>query len=255
MAEYPPLAERLMPAALRIASALGSGQGRRAIDVAAGNGNVAACLHQQGWSVHATDVSQHMVELGRRRTGPTVHWDVAAAERLPTPDHSVAAVVSNFGLIFADVDQMVAEVHRVLRPDGVLVFTAWTTDSYMATMTDVLLRHLPGPPHPSPLAWGDPDVARARLAGLRDVDVQRDSLPWNFDSPAQAREFYERCSPAHAAAIASLAPPAATAMMDAVESHLAELTDTGGRVRIDADYLIVSAHPDSTRVARQEISA
>jgi len=69
MADYRRVAERLMPAAERLAATLGVGRGRQAIDVAAGTGNVAVCLQEQGWSVYATDVSARMVELGRARTG------------------------------------------------------------------------------------------------------------------------------------------------------------------------------------------
>lgn len=242
MADYPRVADRLMPAARRITSELGDGQGRHAIDVAAGDGNVASCLQERGWTVHATDVSDRMVELGRERTGPTVTWDVAPAEQLPAPDSSADAVVSSFGLIFAaGVDQALREVRRVLRPEGVLMFTAWPLGGYMAAVTDVMLGHLPGAPDPSPMTWGDHAVIADRLGAFTDVSIGRWSLPWHFDSPTLGRTFYERCSPAHAAAMAALDSADATAMMDAVEEHLASLAGTNGRVRVDAEYLLVSA--------------
>jgi SAM-dependent methyltransferase len=242
MADYRRVAERLMPAAERLAATLGVGRGRQAIDVAAGTGNVAVCLQEQGWSVYATDVSARMVELGRARTGSAVRWDVAAAEALPSPDESVNAVVSSFGLIFAvGVDEALQEIQRVLRPGGTLAFTAWTADGYMAAMTEVMLAHLPTAVGPSPIAWGDPAIATVRLHRFADVSVRRWSLPWHFDSPAAGRLFYEQGSPAHAAAMAALEGPQATAMMDSVERHLQTLADADGQVRIDAEYLLITA--------------
>ncbi len=251
MADYPRVAERLMPAAERLAATLGGGRGRQAIDVAAGTGNVAVCLQGQGWSVHATDVSHRMVELGRARTGSAVRWDVAPAEALPASAESADAVVSSFGLIFAvGVDEALQEVQRVLRPGGTLAFTAWATGGYMAAMTDVMLAHLPQAADPSPMSWGDPAIATARLHRFANVSVRRWSLPWHFESPAAGRAFYEQCSPAHAAAMAALDVAQATAMMDAVEGHLHTLAGADGQVRIDADYLLITGvapRPEGSR--------
>jgi hypothetical protein len=61
------------------------------------------------------------------------------------------------------------------------------------------------------------------------------------DRIAAGRRFYEQGSPAHAAAMAALEGPQATAMMDSVERHLQTLADADGQVRIDAEYLLITA--------------
>lgn len=195
----------------------------------------------------ATDGAPGMVERGRAATaeaGLTIDWHVADLADQPVADGSQDLLVSSFGLIFAaDVATALDEVDRVLRPGGRLVLTAWTDTGYMAQMTEAMMRFLPAPPPdgPRPQRWGSrvflDEVLSSRFA---DAEIAARTLPWSFESAAAGRQWLERVSPAHVMAMGA-AGDKATPMMDAVDDHLAGFADGTGRVRVEAEYLLVQA--------------
>ena len=144
------VAERLRPAAEKIADAVGDGRGRLALDVAAGTGSVAVALAGRGWRVGAVDIAPALIAHGRERTqGLGIDWYEAPLDALPFPDSSFDLMASSFGLIFApDPHAALTELRRCLRPGGQLAFTAWTPGGYMGQMTAVMMGFMP----PGPLA-------------------------------------------------------------------------------------------------------
>lgn len=65
-------------------------------------------------------------EASRIGTPRPVEWRQADALELPFADASFDAVVCQFGcMFFPDKARSVAEARRVLRPGGVLIFSAW----------------------------------------------------------------------------------------------------------------------------------
>lgn len=103
---------------------------RRVLEVAAGTGVVTRALASglpEGVSIVATDLNQPMLDqaaaIGTRRP---VEWRQADAMQLPFPDGGFDAVVCQFGVMFfPDKAKALAEARRVLRPGGVLIFSAW----------------------------------------------------------------------------------------------------------------------------------
>jgi SAM-dependent methyltransferase len=245
--DYPAVARRLEPAAAAIAVEAGPGNGRAALDVAAGTGSVALRLADAGWRTSATDGSPGMVARGREataRAGHETEWHVADVAGQPFDGASQDLVASSFGLIFApDPVAAVAEVARILAPTGRLLLTTWTQDGYMARMTAEMARFLPAPPPegPEPFRWGASDVLEELLgAHFEDVRITQHSLPWAFPSAAAGRGWVERASPGHIAAMTA-AGASAGPMMDAVQAHLEGHADPSGRVFVEAEYLLVSA--------------
>lgn len=113
------LASRLPPTAMRV------------LEVAAGTGRVTRRLLAAlpaGGELLATDLNEPMVSEGQRRTGndPRLSWKVADAQALPLADHSVNAVVCQFGLMFVpDRALAMREMKRVLAPGGILLLSSW----------------------------------------------------------------------------------------------------------------------------------
>src|SRR5215211_7968128 len=101
LADYTGFAERLAPAAHALVDAAGPLDGRRVLDLAAGNGNVAVLAAAAGAQVTASDSSPRMVEMGRERTDGSARWLQADVQDLPLPDGSIDVLLSSFGLIFA----------------------------------------------------------------------------------------------------------------------------------------------------------
>ena len=90
--------------------------GEHILDLGCGDGQLTARLAETGVQVRGVDASAAMVAAARARG---VVADEAAAEKLPYPDASFDAVFSNAALHWVrGQDEMLAEVHRVLKPGG-----------------------------------------------------------------------------------------------------------------------------------------
>jgi SAM-dependent methyltransferase len=242
LGDYTGLAGRLASAAAVLVEEAAPADGARVLDLAAGTGNVAVLAAARGARVVAGDLSPRMVELGRVRTaGLPVEWIEADAEDLPLPDGSVEAVLSAFGLIFVPRPAVaLAQARRILVPGGLLAFTAWLPDGFIGEMTELMRQWLPARPGIADvLDWGREPVVREWLAaaGFEQVRLRRAALPWHFDSPAAMTTFFRTHSPSHQAAADALGEQAAE-MFTAVE-RLA--SPDGGPVRVDAEYLVVTA--------------
>jgi nucleoside triphosphate pyrophosphatase len=99
------------------------------LDVAVGTGIVGAELAALGHLVHGADLSEGMLRQARiRLPGHVVRADAVA---LPVADSTAAAVTAVWLLhLVPDSDAVLAEIARVLRPDGVLLTTVDKTDAH-----------------------------------------------------------------------------------------------------------------------------
>jgi demethylmenaquinone methyltransferase/2-methoxy-6-polyprenyl-1,4-benzoquinol methylase len=104
-----------------------AGDPRRILDVATGTAGVAIALARQT-DAHITgiDVSEDMLEIGRRRVEVValqdrIELESARAEELPFAERAFDAVSFTYVLRYvADPAATIAELARVLRPGGVL---------------------------------------------------------------------------------------------------------------------------------------
>ncbi|MDA1073559.1 MAG: class I SAM-dependent methyltransferase [Proteobacteria bacterium] len=103
--------------------------GNRVLDLAGGTGDISALLAQrvgaQGQVVLA-DINPQMIDVGRDRLIDAGYLQVSyaqsAAEKLPFKNGSFDCATISFGLRnFTAKDQALAELNRVLRPEGVLL--------------------------------------------------------------------------------------------------------------------------------------
>lgn len=248
--DYSVTARRFEGVARELVAACGLGPGQRALDVAAGTGNVALAIAAAGASPEACDLTPALVDAGRRRCEALGEWEipwvVADAEDLPFASGRFDAVLSVFGLVFAPRPEVaIAEAFRVTRSGGCVGFTAWTPGSAAARFGEVASKYFPRPddPPPPPHAWGDEKLCRARLAPYAiDVTFERGAVTWTWPSAAAAREEAEDSNNFVAAARAALSQERYMALLDDIDDLTRSMnTATDGGLTYDAEYALVVA--------------
>lgn len=116
----------------------GLGDGHRVLDVGCGTGNLLRSTGKRYPRVELVGLDPDPKALARagrkaRRAGVTVQLDRGFAQELPYADGSFDRVFSSLMLHHLDgdgKDALLAEVRRVLRPDGVLVLTDMVVDGH-----------------------------------------------------------------------------------------------------------------------------
>lgn len=102
----------------------------RVLEVAAGTGVLTRSLAStlpQSVSIIATDLNPSMLEVAANAgTSRHVDWRPADVMDLPFDDESADAVICQFGaMFFPSKPAAFAQMRRVLRPGGVLIFNVW----------------------------------------------------------------------------------------------------------------------------------
>ena len=113
--------------------ALNPRKGEHVLDVGSGPGFLSAAIADAigaSGTVHGVDVSEPMLELAKSHCAdrPWAEFSQADATQLPFSDHAFDAAISTQVLEYVgDVDAALAELHRVVRPNGkvVIVDTDW----------------------------------------------------------------------------------------------------------------------------------
>lgn len=179
--------------------------GQRVLDLGCGTGYpsilAAQAVGSQGLVI-GLDLSEGMLAIAShkaRNLGLTnIQFRVEDVTTLPFPPASFDAVVSRFCLMFLpEIPRAVNEIERVLRPDGYLAATVWSTpdkNPFIRIPVDVIKRFIEVPT-PAPDQPGIFRLARqgdllkmteeAGLRGVSDEDVTGESI---FDS---ADEYLE----------------------------------------------------------------
>ena len=159
--------------------ALNPRMGESVLDVGSGPGFLAASIAEatgSAGSVSGVDISGPMIDLARDHCAhqPWAEFSQADATKLPFPDHSFDAAISTQVLEYVhNVDEALAEIHRVVRPAGrvVIVDTDWDSIVWHAADRERMSRVL--------AAWeehaADPLVPRTLVDRLSHAGFHVDS--------------------------------------------------------------------------------
>jgi SAM-dependent methyltransferase len=230
---HEPYLRQLEPAAELLCDLALVADGKRVLDAAAGDGNVAMAALRRDAVVDACDLSPRMVERGKRRC-QGAFWRVGDVQDLPYDDDEFDAVLSNFGAHLAPSPGDTArELVRVTKPGGFVAMAAWTPRGLPGRMDELLDAFEPLPDGvPSPERWGVESVARQRLGPLlEDVQLRSRTLPLRFDSADEAFDAMLRAQPGGEAQREAVRPD--------FDLLLASCNTAAEGVEIDARYLVV----------------
>ena len=230
---HEPLLRQLEPAAELLADLALVAPGKRVLDAAAGDGNVALAAAERDAEVDACDLAPRMVERGKARC-PAAFWRVADVQELPYDDGEFDAVLSSFGAQLAPDPRLAAEeLVRVARPGGFVGLTAWIPRGLPGRMDELVERFAPLPDGvPQPDRWGVEEVARGRLGPLlEDLQLRTRTLPLRFDSPDALFDALVRAHPLDEMDRAALRPR--------FERLLSSCNSAAPAVEIDARYLVM----------------
>lgn len=111
---------------LRYALAARLAKGREVLDIASGEGYGSALLAKTAKKVIGVDVSPQAIENAMTvYNAPNLEFILGDAARIPLPDDSVDMVTSFETIEHHDrQEEMMAELRRVLRPDGLLMLSS-----------------------------------------------------------------------------------------------------------------------------------
>jgi demethylmenaquinone methyltransferase/2-methoxy-6-polyprenyl-1,4-benzoquinol methylase len=172
----------------RAADLAAVGPGSRVLDVATGTGDLAIELAGRvapGGEVIGSDFSERMLELARVKA-PGISFEQANALALPYPDDRFDAATVGFGARnFADLEQGLSEMARVVRPGGRVVVLEITTPTKPPLSTFYRL-------------WFDRVVpALGRLGGDADAYSYLPSSVRRFPGPRDLAATMERAGLEH----------------------------------------------------------
>jgi SAM-dependent methyltransferase len=156
-----------------------------ALEIAAGSGALTATLARHVKSLLATDFAPKMIEVLRERMdaagASNVSYAIMDGQKLELDNARFDRAASSFGMmLFPDRARGFAELHRVLRPGGRAVISAWAGPEKLEAFALFLgalkaaFPDMPAPPTPPPIfSLADPAKFKSELelAGFGDVQV------------------------------------------------------------------------------------
>ncbi len=217
--------------------------GQHILDVATGTGWSARNVARAGAHVTAVDIAPGLLDAARQLSAhlqPSIRFEQADAEQLPFADGSFDGVISTFGVMFAaDQQQTARELARVCRRGGRLSLAVWAPGGAVQDFFGVIGQHSGEPaPEPSPLAWGDPDHARALLGEDFELWFEPGINNHYFDSVEDAWHWYARGFGPIRQVMDSLSPGEQAAFRQDIDDYHGQYATEAG-LHIRREYLLI----------------
>lgn len=165
--------------------------GQRVLDVACGTGVIvrqAAPILGSAGHLIGVDLNSNMLDVAREHApthGAPVEWRQGDAASLPCADSEFDIVICQQGLqFFPDKLGALREMHRVLKPGGVVAICVWRSIEHSPchlAIAGALGRHVSedvAQRFQTPFSFGDPAALNALMteAGFSEVEIRVDVL-------------------------------------------------------------------------------
>lgn len=228
--------------------------GQNLLDLASGPGLLATAAadslgaSERSGLIVASDIAEAQLACCGAR--PNLARIAADGEHLPFAAASFDRILCGLGLmIFPTADAALAEMHRVLRPDGRLALSVWGTAEEVPLIEAALscMRRLLPPPkvaRPSIFRYGDRAELERRLASADFGDIRIEPFKFSLTFP-DAQSYWQAFLDLAGGAAESLSrlPEAKQAeLAREVAQELAPYAVSGG-YRLVSTILIATAQP------------
>jgi ubiquinone/menaquinone biosynthesis C-methylase UbiE len=250
-AGYDEIAQSFRPAVDALLRCLPIKSGMRILDAACGTGIVALAAAREEAQVIGIDFAPALIRAAKQIAleedlSSHVAFLVGDVEHIPLLDASFDAVISNFGMIFApNHDRVVSEMARVLRPEGMLAFTAWTPEGPNLRLMTITSRYAP-PSSDSRFGvfdWGCEDHIVSMLTPwFHTISLHAANVPWICSSVTEAIDMvlYRSLGPTVTAFRSADLATRLCIHRDCIALFADCLLDDGS-VRLDRQYVTVRA--------------
>ena len=181
--------------------------GSRVLDIATGIGEPAiTAANQVGKNGHilATDISPQMLSVAKQRAislglQNVIKFKEGDIETLDLPSSAFDAALCRFGLMFlSDLKGGLSNIYRSLLEGGHLAAAVWAAPA-QDTLSDVTMKTVmketnsppPPPGTPGPFSLSDESTLKNSFltSGFKDLALERISVSFDFDSPADFTAF------------------------------------------------------------------
>lgn len=142
-----------------------AGRDSLVLDLATGTGLIAKEFHGKVKNITGLDISPDMARFAEGFMDEIVF---APIEKMPFNDNSFDAIVCRQGLQFAELDKAIPEIHRVLKPGGIVVLCHLTAYNDTDRELTFAIQKLRNPARRNYLMPQDISDA-LRKQGFRDV--------------------------------------------------------------------------------------
>lgn len=109
-----------------------------ALDIAAGSGQASMHLAEYAQTVFASDLA--LSQIASMPDHPRIHRYVARAEASGLPDHSIDLITVAQSMHWFDIDAFHREVHRILKPNGIIAVWTYALLSGTPELTAIIHR-------------------------------------------------------------------------------------------------------------------
>lgn len=223
--------------------------GMQVLDIATGQGDVAALAAQRGAKVMGVDFSTAMLAIARQRY-PYVEFCEGNASALPFEDASFDAVTINFGLLhFSNPEQALHEAWRVLRSGARIGFTIWASPEeaigfgiILQAVADYGQWQVSLPVEPATFQFSDEQECAQTLRNLDFTapTITRLPLQWTLPSSASLFTAMSEGTVRTGSLLLQQPPELLTTIRNAIESSV-QTHERNGTIMLPMPALLVSA--------------
>jgi SAM-dependent methyltransferase len=256
--QYSTLVRKLFePITVELVKAAGIERAQSVLDVAGGAGEpsltIARSIKDRG-SVVFTDAVREMVRTTRVEANSeglnNLQFIQCVGEALPFQTQSFDAVVSRLGvMLFSDPAASIAEMLRVLKPDGRVALAVWHTQNsnpFFYVVANIVARYVQSPPDepdaPGAFRFAERGKLDRLLVSAGAIGVTSSLLKFTLEAAITPREFWQlrsELSETLRSKLATLTQAQLVSLASEVEKAGETFYD-GGSMRFPAEVLIIS---------------